>query len=29
MEGHQPTAMPNNIMGSSVANKDWMPNRAT
>ncbi len=28
-KGHQPTAMRNNIMGSSIANKDWMPNRAT
>jgi hypothetical protein len=28
-EGHQPTAMGNNIMGGSVANKDWTPNRAT
>jgi hypothetical protein len=28
-EGHQPTAMHNNSMGGSVANKDWMPNRAT
>jgi hypothetical protein len=28
-EGHQPTAMRNNIMGSSVVNKDWTPNRAT
>jgi hypothetical protein len=28
-EGHQPTATCNNIMGGSVANKDWMPNRAT
>jgi hypothetical protein len=28
-EGHQPTAMRNNIMGGSVANKDWMPNRGT
>jgi hypothetical protein len=25
-EGHQPTAMCNNIMGGSVANKDWTPN---
>ncbi len=28
-EGHQPTAMRNNIMGGSIANKDWTPNRAT
>jgi hypothetical protein len=28
-DGHQPTATHNNIMGGSVANKDWMPNRAT
>jgi hypothetical protein len=28
-EGHQPTAMRNNIMDGSIANKDWMPNRAT
>jgi hypothetical protein len=28
-EGHQPTATCNNIMGGSIANKDWMPNRAT
>ncbi len=28
-EGHQPTAMRDNIMGGSVVNKDWMPNRAT
>jgi hypothetical protein len=28
-EGHQPTAMRNNIMGGSVANKDWTPNRGT
>jgi hypothetical protein len=28
-EGHQPTATCNNIMGGSVANKDWMPNRGT
>jgi hypothetical protein len=28
-EGHQPTTTCNNIMGSSIANKDWMPNRAT
>jgi hypothetical protein len=27
-EGHQPTAMCNNIMGGFVAKKDWMPNRA-
>ncbi len=27
-EGHQPTTTRNNIMGSSIANKDWMPNRA-
>ncbi len=27
-EGHQPTATRNNIMGSSVANKNWTPNRA-
>ncbi len=28
-EGHQPTATRNNIMGGSVTNKDWTPNRAT
>jgi hypothetical protein len=28
-EGHQPTATRNNIMGGSVANKDWTPNRGT
>jgi hypothetical protein len=28
-ESHQPTAMRNNIIGSPVANKDWMPNRGT
>ncbi len=28
-EDHQPTATRNNIMGSSVTNKDWTPNRAT
>jgi hypothetical protein len=28
-EGHQPTTTHNNIMGGFVANKDWMPNRAT
>jgi hypothetical protein len=28
-EGHQPTAMCNNIMDGSVANKDWTPNRGT
>jgi hypothetical protein len=28
-EGHQPTAMRNNIMGSFIANKDWTPNRGT
>ncbi len=28
-DGHQPTAMHNNIMGGSVANKDWTPNRGT
>ncbi len=28
-KGHQPTATCNYIMGGSVANKDWMPNRAT
>ncbi len=28
-EGHQPTATRNNIMGSSIANKAWMPNRVT
>jgi hypothetical protein len=28
-EGHQPTATRNNIMGGSVANKDWAPNRGT
>jgi hypothetical protein len=28
-EGHQPTAMHNNIMGGSVTNKDWMPHRGT
>jgi hypothetical protein len=28
-EGHQPTATCNNIMGGSVANKDWTPNSAT
>jgi hypothetical protein len=28
-EGHQPTATRKNIMGGSVANKDWMPNKAT
>ncbi len=28
-EGHQPTALRNNIMGSSMANKDWTPNRTT
>jgi hypothetical protein len=27
-EGHQPTATCNNIMGGSIANKDWTPNRA-
>jgi hypothetical protein len=26
-KGYQPTAMCNNIMGSSFTNKDWMPNR--
>jgi hypothetical protein len=28
-EGHQPTATRNNIMGGSVAKKDWTPNRGT
>jgi hypothetical protein len=28
-EGHQPTTMHDNIMGGSIANKDWTPNRAT
>jgi hypothetical protein len=28
-DGHQPTATCNNIMGGSVTNKDWTPNRAT
>jgi hypothetical protein len=28
-EGHQPTIMRNNIMGGSIANKDWTPNRGT
>ncbi len=28
-EGHQPTTTPNNIMSGSIANKVWMPNRAT
>jgi hypothetical protein len=28
-KGHRPTATRNNIMGGSIANKDWMPNRAT
>jgi hypothetical protein len=28
-EGHQPTTTRNNIMGGSVANKDWTPNRGT
>jgi hypothetical protein len=28
-KGHLPTTTHNNIMGGSVANKDWMPNRAT
>ncbi len=28
-EGHQPTAMCNNIMSGSIAKKDWMPNMAT
>jgi hypothetical protein len=28
-EGHQPTATHNNIMGSSIANKDWVPNKVT
>jgi hypothetical protein len=28
-KGHQPTATHNNIMGSSMANKDWTPNRGT
>jgi hypothetical protein len=27
-EGHQSTTMHNNIMGGSVANKGWMPNKA-
>jgi hypothetical protein len=28
-EDHQPTAMHNNIMSGSIANKDWTPNRGT
>jgi hypothetical protein len=28
-EGHQATTTHNNIMGGSIANKDWTPNRAT
>ncbi len=28
-EGHQPTTTRNNIMGGSIANKDWTPNKAT
>jgi hypothetical protein len=28
-EGHQLTTTCNNIMGGSITNKDWMPNRAT
>jgi hypothetical protein len=28
-EGHQPTTTCNNIMGGSVANKDWTPKRTT
>jgi hypothetical protein len=28
-EGHQPTATCHNIIGGSIANKDWMPNRGT
>jgi hypothetical protein len=28
-EGHQPTTNGNNIMGCSITNKDWMPNRIT
>ncbi len=28
-EGHQLTTTCNNIMGGSIANKDWTPNRAT
>jgi hypothetical protein len=28
-EAHQSTVMHNNIIGNSIANKDWMPNRAT
>jgi hypothetical protein len=28
-EGHQLTAMCNNIMGGSIANKDWTPKKAT
>ncbi len=28
-EGHQPTTMHNNIMGGSITNKNWMPNRVT
>jgi hypothetical protein len=28
-EGHQPTATCNNIIGGSIVNKDWMPNRGT
>jgi hypothetical protein len=28
-EGHQPTATCNNIMGGSIPNKDWTPNRTT
>jgi hypothetical protein len=28
-EGHQPTAMRNNIMGGSDSNKDWTSNKAT
>jgi hypothetical protein len=28
-EGHQPTTTRNNIMGGSITNKDWTPNRTT
>jgi hypothetical protein len=28
-EGHQPTTTRNNIIGGSIANKDWTPNRVT
>jgi hypothetical protein len=28
-EGHQLTTTCNNIMGGSIANKDWTPNRTT